>query len=162
MSMKFNTIILVDDEPAHATLVERNLRRVGFNKNIVKLERGQEVLDLIFGLGGYEHLPPPDFPLILLDLNMPGKSGMDVLKEIKSNAETSHIPIIVLTTSDDPAEIEQCYQLGCNAYIIKPVLPDEFREKMGELGQFLNLVSMPCYSAILQVDTKLDDKEGDE
>ena len=162
MNMKFNTIILVDDEAAHATLVERNLRRVGFEQDIVKLERGQALLDLIFGLGDYEQLPPPDFPLILLDLNMPGKSGMDVLKEIKSNVETSHIPIIVLTTSDDPAEIEQCYQLGCNAYIIKPVTPAEFKEKMGELGKFLNILSSPSCPAILQINTQSDEKEGDK
>lgn len=160
--MTFNTIILVDDEPAHATLVARNLRRVGFNQDIIKLERGQELLDLIFGLGEYEQVTAPDFPLILLDLNMPGKSGMDVLKEIKSNVETNRIPIIILTTSDDPAEIEQCYQLGCTAYIIKPVMPAEFKEKMGELGQFLNIVSSPSYPALVQVDTKPDEKESDE
>ncbi|MBL4638781.1 MAG: response regulator, partial [Proteobacteria bacterium] len=91
-----------------------------------------------------------------------GKSGMDVLKEIKSNVETSHIPIIVLTTSDDPAEIEQCYRLGCNAYIIKPVTPDEFKEKMGELGKFLNILSSPSGPAILHINTKPDEKEGDK
>jgi len=160
--MKFNTIILVDDEPAHATLVARNLRRVGFNQDIIKLERGQELLDLIFGLGEYEHVTAPDFPLIMLDLNMPGKSGMDVLKEIKNNVETNHIPIIVLTTSDDPSEIELCYQLGCNAYIIKPVMPDEFKEKMEELGQFLNMISSPSSPTLVQVNTKSDEKESDE
>lgn len=152
--MKFNSIILVDDEQAHAILIERNLRRLGYKKDIIKLLRGQELLDLIFGLGNYEGSPLPDFPLILLDLNMPGKSGMDVLKEIKNNVDTQHIPIIVLTTSDDPTEIQQCYRLGCNAYIIKPVMPDEFQEKISELAQFLNIVSSPTCTAVVQVDEK--------
>ena len=159
--MKFNTIILVDDEAAHATLVERNIRRVGYNKEIIKLERGQEVLDLIFGVGDYEDHPAPDFPLILLDLNMPGKSGMEVLKEIKSNLDTQHIPIIVLTTSDDPTEIEECYRLGCNAYIIKPVMPDEFKEKMGDLGLFLQFMGAPSSPAVLQVEAQKDNKDAD-
>lgn len=143
MGAHINTIILVDDEQAHSALVERNLRRVGYKEELIKLEGGQQLLDMMFGLASYKERPTPYFPLILLDLNMPGKNGISVLKELKNNEKTNHVPVIVLSTSDDPTEIEQCYRLGCNAYIVKPVMADEFKETIGKLGRFLNIVGTP-------------------
>jgi len=134
--MQFSTILLVDDEPAHSTLVERNLRRVGFNHEIIKLENGQQALDWLSESNNKT-------PFILLDINMPVKNGVEVLSEIKGNENTSHIPVVMLTTSDNPTEINQCYQLGCNAYITKPIIHDEFKEKIRELGLFLNIMTSP-------------------
>jgi len=141
MSIQFSKIILVDDELAHVTLVERNFRRMGYDKEIIKLDNGQQLLDMIVGKD--KDQAGDKFPLIVLDINMPVKSGIEVLGELKSNVETSYIPIIVLTTSDDPTEIEQCYKLGCNAYITKPVMAEEFKETITSLGTFLNIVSTP-------------------
>lgn len=141
MSIQFSKIILVDDELAHVTLVERNFRRMGYEKEIIKLDNGQQLLDMIVDKD--KNQAGDKFPLIVLDINMPVKSGIEVLGELKSNVETSYIPIIVLTTSDDPTEIEQCYKLGCNAYITKPVMAEEFKETITSLGIFLNIVSTP-------------------
>ncbi len=141
MSIQFNRIILVDDELAHVTLVERNFRRMGYEKEIIKLQNGQQLLDMINGKE--KNQTNDNFPLIVLDINMPIKSGVEVLGELKTNVETSYIPIIVLTTSDDPTEIEQCYKLGCNAYLTKPVMAEEFKDKITSLSEFLNIVSTP-------------------
>jgi len=138
--MQFSTVLLVDDEQAHVTLIERNLRRVGFNNEIVKVDNGQGALDWIDQLCN-DMLAT--VPFILLDINMPVKNGIEVLAEIKGNVKTSHIPVVMLTTTDNPAEIDLCYKLGCNAYIIKPVMHDEFKEKIRELGLFLNIISSP-------------------
>jgi len=140
--MQFSTILLVDDESAHATLVERNLRRVGFTSDIVKLESGQQALDW---LKESEPTTINITPFILLDINMPGKSGIEVLAEIKGNENTRHIPVVMLSTTDNPEEIEQCYKLGCNAYITKPIMHDEFQEKIRELGLFMNIITPPQY-----------------
>jgi len=135
--MKFSTILLVDDEAAHSILVERNLRRIGFNHDIIHLENGQQLIDWL--ANDFDQ----QIPCILLDINMPIKNGIEALSEIKQNEHTQHIPIVMLTTTDSPAEIYQCYKLGCNAYITKPVIHDEFKEKIRELGLFLNIISPP-------------------
>ncbi len=139
--MQFSTILLVDDESAHATLVERNLRRVGFTNDIVKLENGQQALDWLDNVEPVANVTP----FILLDINMPVKNGIEVLAAIKGNKKTCHIPVVMLSTTDNPEEIEQCYKLGCNAYITKPIVHDEFQEKIRELGLFLNIITPPKY-----------------
>ncbi len=137
--MAFSTILLVDDEPAHATIVERNLRRGGYLHDIVKLENGQQVTDWLAQHTSFSLVSP----FIILDINMPIKNGIEVLAEIKGSASTRHIPVVMLTTTDNPAEINQCYQLGCNAYITKPLIHDEFKDKVKKLGLFLNVMSAP-------------------
>ncbi len=139
--MKFSTLLLVDDDAAHSTLVERNLRRVGYNRTIIKLENGQEALDWLDN-NRLENLVP-EVPFILLDINMPVKNGIEVLEQIKSNQDTKHVPVVMLTTTDDPNEVKLCYKLGCNAYITKPVIHNEFKEKIRELGLFINILSSP-------------------
>jgi CheY-like chemotaxis protein len=137
--MNFSTILLVDDEPAHSTLVERNLRRGGIKNAIVKLLNGQEAMDWL--TDNMSKLV--ESPLIFLDINMPVKGGMEVLSEIKSSEQTRHIPVVMLTTTDSPSEIKQCYDLGCNAYITKPLIQDEFMERVKKIGLFINMVSAP-------------------
>jgi len=141
--MQFSTILLVDDESAHSTLVERNLRRVGLTSEIVKLENGQQALDWLEKMK--DKNKEVNTPFILLDINMPVKNGIEVLAEIKGNQNTCHIPVVMLSTTDSPEEIEQCYKLGCNAYITKPIMHDEFQEKIRELGLFMNIISLPKY-----------------
>jgi CheY-like chemotaxis protein len=81
--------------------------------------------------------------LILLDLNLPVLDGYQVLQRIKSDERTKHIPVVVLTTTDDNREIERCYELGCNIYITKPVEYDQFSEAIRKLGLFLTVVKVP-------------------
>jgi len=138
------SIILVDDEPAHSALVRRNLIKYGLTNDIILFGSGQQLLDFIFTEGDYKNQLLPQKMLILLDINMPGKAGMEVLKILKENKTSRHIPIIMLTTSDDPAEINTCFQLGCNAYFVKPVEHPQFVEKTQELGIFIAATQVPC------------------
>lgn len=132
-------IIIVEDDDGHATLVERNLRRAGLNNPIVRLRDGQEALDYFFVDGGEQNAADC---VLLLDINMPKIDGINVLRRLKADARTSLIPTIMLTTTDDPREINRCYELGCNVYITKPVEYESFIEAIRRLGFFLQIVKI--------------------
>ena len=134
-------IVVVEDDDGHATLIERNLRRAGLTNPVTRLRDGQEALDYFFaGNGAPAALPDATDSVLLLDINMPRVDGIDVLRRLKADARTARIPTIMLTTTDDPREIERCYQLGCNVYITKPVEYDAFMEAIRRLGFFLQIV----------------------
>lgn len=133
------TILLIEDDPGHARLIERNLRRGHVANEIRRLSDGQAAVDYLFG-EGLEHPLPL---LILLDLNLPGLSGFQVLERLKAERRTKHIPVIILTTTDNPQDIERCYALGCNVYITKPVAYAQFSEAIRQLGLFLSVVKVP-------------------
>ena len=132
-------ILLVEDDPGHARLIEKNLRRSSVTCEIVKLADGQQILDYLFSNG------KADGPgtVVLLDLNMPGLSGYQVLQRLKAHERTRSIPVVILTTTDDSAEIKRCYDLGCNAYVTKPVDYEQFSEMIHRLGLFLTIVRTP-------------------
>jgi CheY-like chemotaxis protein len=131
------TIVVVEDDDGHATLIERNLRRAGLTNPVVRLRDGQEALDYFFS--GPAAAADSD-SVLLLDINMPRVDGIDVLRRLKADARTARMPTIMLTTTDDPREIERCYQLGCNVYITKPVEYDAFMDAIRRLGFFLQIV----------------------
>lgn len=138
------TILLVDDDEGHQELVRRNLQRIGVNNPVVSLANGQEALDYLFCRGAYANRPEISSFLILLDIRMPGEiDGVEVLRQIKANSVKKKIPVIMLTTTDDPREIRRCYELGCSIYITKPVDPLAFIEAIKRLGLFLTVVSVP-------------------
>jgi CheY-like chemotaxis protein len=136
------TILLVEDDPGHARLIEKNLRRARVNNQIVTVTDGQKAIDYLFGLGEFSHQPPAPL-LVLLDLNLPVLDGYQVLERIKSADLTKHIPVIILTTTDDTHEVNRCYELGCSVYITKPVEYVQFSEAIRKLGLFLSVVKMP-------------------
>jgi CheY-like chemotaxis protein len=133
------TIIVVEDDDGHATLVERNLRRAGLNNPIVRLRDGQEALDYFFGPDSDGH---ENECVLLLDINMPRIDGIEVLRRLKQDTRTATVPAIMLTTTDDPREIQRCYQLGCNVYVTKPVEYEPFIEAIRRLGFFLQIVKI--------------------
>lgn len=137
------TILLVEDDPGHARLIEKNLRRSHLANEIVTMDDGQRAVDYVFGEGSYATSPPQVPLLILLDLNLPGLDGYQVLKRLKEREQTRHIPIIILTTMDDSAEVQRCYELGCSVYITKPIVYTDFSEAIRQLGLFLSVVKMP-------------------
>ena len=137
------TILVVDDDDGHSVLVCRNLRRSGINNPIVTLTAGSQALDYVFCRGAYVDRTGNGELLILLDINMPGIDGVEVLRQIKSDPRTKQIPVLMLTTTDDPREINRCYELGCSVYITKPVDPSAFVEAIQRLGLFVSVVSMP-------------------
>ena len=138
------TILLVEDDAGHSVLIEKNLRRAGLSNRIIRLENGRQALDFLFKEGGFaDDLTPPPF-LVLLDLNLPVMDGYQVLERIKASDKTRMIPVVMLTTTDNPQEIARCYELGCNVYMTKPVEYDRFCEAIRNLGLFLSIVSLPA------------------
>ena len=145
------SIVLIEDDDGHATLVERNLRRAGISNGFLRFSDGQQALDYFFGdppSGEAAGKYPPRQDLVnfvvLLDLKMPRVDGFEVLRRLKDSPSTAAVPVIVLTTTDDPREIERCYELGCNVYITKPVEYDAFIEAVRRLGFFLQVVKLPA------------------
>jgi len=138
------TLLLVEDDPGHARLIERNLRRAHLPYDIVLLHDGQAALDYLLQVQEEPGARRPQSFLVLLDLNLPGWSGLQLLARLKSDTPTKHIPVIILTTTDDPHEIEQCYALGCNVYLTKPVAYDQFVEMIRRLGWLLATIAIPA------------------
>ena len=137
------TILLVEDDPGHARLIEKNLRRSNINNDVIIVSNGQQALDYLFGEGEYaggQHASPL---LVLLDLDMPVLDGYQVLESMKADERTKHIPVVILTTTDDAREVSRCYELGCNVYVTKPVDYEQFSEAIRNLGFFLSVVTIP-------------------
>jgi len=137
------TILLVEDDPGHARLIEKNLRRSNITNEIVTLGDGQQAVDYLFGEGKYVEGKRPSPMLVLLDLNLPELDGYQVLKRMKGDERTKRIPVVILTTTDDTREVERCYDLGCNVYITKPVDYEQFADAIRKIGLFLSVVTIP-------------------
>lgn len=135
-------ILLAEDDAGHASLIKKNLRRAGIQNKIHHFKDGDSLLKYIYGLKkniNNSHLAI----LLLLDIRMPKRSGIEVLKKLKGDKVLKDIFIIIVTTSDDPLEIRYCYEIGCNAYITKPVIYEKFRDTFYNLGVFLLNMDIP-------------------
>jgi CheY-like chemotaxis protein len=137
------TILLIEDDPGHALLIEKNLRRAGIANSILRLDTGQKAVDFLFKQGEFVRDDHPAPLLILLDLNLPVLDGYQVLEVIKRDDRTKAVPVVVLTTTDNPHEVSRCYELGCNVYITKPVEYEKFSDAIRRLGLFLSIVKVP-------------------
>ena len=138
-------IILVEDDVDDAELTIRALRKNKMASNLVHLKNGKEALDFIFGQGEYTGRSLNNNPrLILLDLKMPKVNGLEVLKIIKSDERTKPIPVIVLTSSKESPDLEACYALGVNSYIVKPIEFEVFFNTVKQIGFYwLSLNNLP-------------------
>ena len=136
-------IVLVDDDDGHADLVHLNLQRAGIKNGFQRLKDGQEALDFFRGQGAFANRNLDEPVLVLLDIKMPRVNGIEVLRLLKEDSRTSRIPIIMLTTTDDPREVNRCYDLGCSVYITKPVDYPAFIEAIQRIGFFLQVVRLP-------------------
>jgi CheY-like chemotaxis protein len=136
-------IILVEDDDGHATLVRRNLRRAGVEHDPVHLRDGQDLLDYLRRRARWSERRPDPAVTIILDLNMPRLGGMEVLRELKRDDELARIPVFVLTTTDNPAEIDRCYVLGAAVCLVKPVDYGAFGGMVQRLAEFLSVAHMP-------------------
>ncbi len=137
------TILLVEDDPGHARLIEKNLRRGRITNELIIIRDGKEAEDYLFGEGKYVGFQRPSQLLVLLDLNLPVKDGFQVLQRLKSDERTKLIPVVVVTSTDDNREVLRCYELGCNVFITKPVDYQKFCDAIKNLGLFLSVVSWP-------------------
>ncbi len=131
-------ILLVEDNQDDADLAIRALKKKNLANNLLHLEDGAEALSFIFSPDG---LNTPR--LILLDLKMPKISGIEVLKALKSDERTRTIPVVMLTSSKEEPDIKECYALGVNSYIVKPVEFDGFLNAVSELGMYWLLLNQP-------------------
>ncbi|MGB3941313.1 MAG: response regulator [Candidatus Manganitrophaceae bacterium] len=134
-------ILLVEDNPDHAELTRRSLENGNMINKVVWVKDGQEALDYLFQKGAYVNAARPG--LILLDINLPKVSGVEVLKRVKEDEALRVIPLIMLTTSDRDEEAVKCYRLGANSFITKPVRFKEFSEKIQSLKLYWLLVNRP-------------------
>ncbi|TWF55024.1 response regulator [Neorhizobium alkalisoli] len=137
------TIVMVEDDEGHARLIEKNVRRAGVNNEIVPFTNGTAALDYILGADRSGAANSDRYLLILLDLNLPDMSGIDILEKVKSNPHSKRLPVVILTTTDDEREIQRCYDLGANVYITKPVDYDSFAHAIRQLGLFFSVMQIP-------------------
>ncbi|MEB2845758.1 response regulator [Rhizobiales bacterium RZME27] len=137
------TIVMIEDDEGHARLIEKNVRRAGVNNEIVPFTSGTAALDYILGADRSGDVSQGRYLLILLDLNLPDMSGIDILEKVKSNPHTKRLPVVILTTTDDEREIQRCYDLGANVYITKPVEYESFANAIRQLGLFFSVMQIP-------------------
>ena len=137
-------IIMIEDDEGHARLIERNIRRSGVNNEILPFTNGTDAVKYLFGSDGSGIDHKDQALLVLLDLNLPDMTGIDILKRIKENEHVKCAPVVVLTTTDDAQEIKRCYELGCNVYITKPVNYESFANAIRQLGLFFSVIQVPA------------------
>jgi CheY-like chemotaxis protein len=136
-------LLLAEDDEGQATLVRRNLQRADVVADVARVRDGQEALDYVRRQGDFARRAAGGPVVLVVDIHMPRVDGVEVLHQVKADPATARLPVIMLTTTDDPREVERCYRLGCSAYITKPVQYDQFVEVVRRLGQFLDIVSVP-------------------
>jgi CheY-like chemotaxis protein len=136
-------IVMIEDDEGHARLIERNIRRAGVNNTILPFRDGTSALAYLFGSDGTGEASAKRHLLILLDLNLPDMTGIDILERVKANPHTKRSPVVVLTTTDDQREIQRCYDLGANVYITKPVNYEGFANAIRQLGLFFSVMQVP-------------------
>ena len=142
--MKKEVVILIaEDDEGHASLIRKNLNRAGITNEIQHFKDGQEVLDFLMGDNNGHHRKSGTAYLLLLDIRMPKVDGVEVLRQVKQDEELRKVPVIMITTTDDPREVEKCHKLGCSNYITKPIDYDKFVESIKQLGLFLMVVEIP-------------------
>lgn len=138
-------IVMIEDDEGHARLIEKNIRRAGISNALKHFTDGSTALDYLFN---HSDGPAKNGPaLVLLDLNLPDMSGIDILDRIKKDDHLRRTPVVVLTTTDDKIEIQRCYDLGCNVYITKPVNYESFADAIRQLGLFLSVIQVPDIDA---------------
>lgn len=138
-------LLLVEDNLHDAELAIRELKKHHIANNLVHLKDGEQALDFLFGTGQFEGVRNILFPpkLVLLDIQMPKVNGIQVLETIKTDERTKSTPVVILTSSKEDPDIQRCYALGANSYIVKPVNFEGFSEAIRNLGFYWLLLNQP-------------------
>ncbi len=135
-------ILIAEDDDGHAELIKFGLHDSGVCNELIRFKNGLDVWEFLNGMNENLSLDHSKSYLLLLDINMPNMDGVELLQKIKSSNKLKEIPVIMLTTTDDPREVETCYQLGCNMYITKPVQFDKFAEVLKRMGLFIKIIKI--------------------
>jgi CheY-like chemotaxis protein len=141
-------ILVVEDSDEHYAAILRAFQKSGVTNPVARCVDGDEALDYLFQEGPFEApgsaMPPA---VVLLDLNLPGTDGHEVLERVKADPDLRKIPVVVLTTSDNPADVALCYDAGASSYIIKPIRFEDFLQKVRALKQYwFETVALPTTS----------------
>jgi two-component system response regulator len=130
-------ILLVEDSPLEVELMLRPLREMDLRSRIEVARDGEEALDFLLGRGEFRHrLAAPLPQLVLLDLKLPRMDGLEVLRGIRGNARTCIVPVVVLTSSNDPRQLAQCYQQGANSCVLRPVRYEPFDKVIQSVARY--------------------------
>lgn len=135
-------ILLAEDDEGHAELIKEGLKDSGITNKIKHFVNGVDVVDFLESESQKENQDEVPSYLLLLDINMPKMDGIEVLKRLKSDDSLKKIPVIMLTTTDDPREVEECYKIGCSIYITKPVDFLKFTDTLKRLGLFVQIIKI--------------------
>ena len=144
----FKRILLAEDDPKDVELTVNALGEHNLANDILIVRDGAEALDYLYRRGAFAQEPNGNPVVILLDLKMPKMDGIQVLRQIKSDKRLQMIPVVVLTSSRESHDLEICYQLGVNAYVVKPVKFADFVEAVKEIGMFWALINEPPPSSV--------------
>lgn len=137
-------ILLIEDNMNDAELTIRALKKNNLANKLVHLKDGAEAIDFMFAEGNYFSRKVENVPkVILLDLKMPKVNGIEVLKKIKADERTKKIPVVILTSSNEDPDIQECYRLGVNSYVVKPVQFEQFVKSVSELGLYWMILNQP-------------------
>jgi len=134
-------ILLVEDDPKDIELTLAAMEEYNLANEIVVARDGAEALDYLYRRGMFKERPEGNPVVILLDLKMPKLGGVQVLQRLKADAQLGLIPVVILTSSRESRDLEECYKLGVNAYVVKPVRFTEFIEAVKQIGIFWVLIN---------------------
>jgi CheY-like chemotaxis protein len=140
---KLIKILLVEDDPNDVELTLSALRENHIANDVVVARDGEEALDYLFRRGPYESRDAGEPAVVLLDLKLPKVSGMEVLERIKDDPRLRTLPVVVLTSSREEQDLVRSYNLGTNAYVVKPVDFQDFIEAVGQVGLFWAIINQP-------------------
>jgi DNA-binding response OmpR family regulator len=140
---KLGRILMVEDDPKDVELTLEALEEYNLANEVVLTRDGEQALDYLYCRGEYKTRSSDNPAVILLDLKLPKVDGLEVLREVKSNAKLAMIPVVVLTSSKEERDMVASYKLGVNAYVVKPVDFHEFVNAIKELGVFWAIINQP-------------------
>lgn len=136
------TILIAEDDDGHAELIMSGLKESGICNRMIRFIDGKQTWDFLSNKNKNAGIDNNMSYLLLLDINMPKMDGLEVLERIKSDDDLKNLPVLMLTTTDDPREVKKCYDLGCNIYVTKPVDFLKFAETLKRLGLFIQIVKV--------------------
>jgi CheY-like chemotaxis protein len=140
---KIGPILIVEDDPKDVELTKTSLAELNLANEIVVARDGVEALDYLLSRGPYEGRGDDCPAVVLMDIKMPRLDGIEVLRQIKSHESLKLLPVVMLTSSRESVDLKRCYELGVNAYVVKPVKFGDFMRAVKEVGGFWAIINEP-------------------